>query len=452
MAWVLASTSLATGIAAGCGDNDVPPAGDGISATRFTLQIENVGTRFSFVRSGSFEIPVGAIAPGPIGPGQAYEVSFSAGRGMRLSFATMFVQSNDFFYAPASAGIPLFDDAGNAISGDITSQIVLWDAGTEADQEPGLGSDQAPRQVGPNTGALDPDSTVRLAADTFGNLPAVDDVIRVTLAAGERQSFVLRIENVSTEDTLVTSEQTSHAVPLSPGAWVVHEGDAPLFTAGAPLARNGLEAIAEDGVAAELAGVLASGSGITVPVSPGVFVVHRDRAPLFAPDQLDYGLGLEAIAEDGDPSVLAAVLRDRYGAGASGAFDTPVGAPGPAPIGPGSRYEVTFAAQPGDRLSLATMYVQSNDVLLATEAEGIPLFIDGVARTGDVSNLIGLWDLGTERNEEPGIGNDQAPRQLAPNVGAVEVLPVQSPAARNDGFVYAAPSASIRVTLSVPVP
>ena len=40
----------------------------------------------------------------------------------------MMGQSNDWFYAPAEAGIELFK-AGKAISGDITSQLFLWDAG-----------------------------------------------------------------------------------------------------------------------------------------------------------------------------------------------------------------------------------------------------------------------------------------------------------------------------------
>ena len=57
--------------------------------------------------------------------------------GDRLSLTTMMGQSNDWFYAPVESGIPLFEN-GNPISGDITSQIILWDAGTEVNQEPEL--------------------------------------------------------------------------------------------------------------------------------------------------------------------------------------------------------------------------------------------------------------------------------------------------------------------------
>jgi hypothetical protein len=63
----------------------------------------------------------------------------------------MMGQSNDWFYGPGESGIELFTD-GKPISGDISSQIILWDVGTEVDQEPGIGTDQGPRQKAPNTG------------------------------------------------------------------------------------------------------------------------------------------------------------------------------------------------------------------------------------------------------------------------------------------------------------
>jgi len=98
-----------------------------------------------------FNTPVGAGAPGPITPGAAYELTISAMPGDRLSMTIMMGQSNDWFYAPAESGIELFKD-GRAISGDVASQLFMWDAGTEVDQEPGIGTDQGPRQKAPNTG------------------------------------------------------------------------------------------------------------------------------------------------------------------------------------------------------------------------------------------------------------------------------------------------------------
>ena len=72
-------------------------------------------------------------------------------------------QSNDWFYSPAEWGIPLFKN-GKPISGDITAQIILWDVGTEVNQEPGIGSDQGPRQKAPNTGEAE-NRVVRNAKD-----------------------------------------------------------------------------------------------------------------------------------------------------------------------------------------------------------------------------------------------------------------------------------------------
>jgi hypothetical protein len=100
---------------------------------------------------GVFNTPVGATAPGPIGPGAAYEFSVIAEPGMKLSLAMMFGQSNDWFYAFDANGIHLFN-GNKPISGDITSKLVLYDAGSEKDEEIGIGQNQGPRQKAPDTG------------------------------------------------------------------------------------------------------------------------------------------------------------------------------------------------------------------------------------------------------------------------------------------------------------
>ena len=102
---------------------------------------------------GIFNTAVGSMGPGPIGPGGAYEFSFTASPDMNFSMTMMFGQSNDLFYAPDANGIALFDSKGKPLGGDVTSQLILWDAGTEVDQELGIGPDQGPRQKAPNTGA-----------------------------------------------------------------------------------------------------------------------------------------------------------------------------------------------------------------------------------------------------------------------------------------------------------
>ena len=90
----------------------------------------------------------------------------------------MFVQSNDLFYAPGQSGIALWN-GDTPISGDITMNIDLWDAGTEANEFPGAGLNQPPRQSGANTGTAE-NGTVRLVSDGF-TYPATTSAIRVTI-------------------------------------------------------------------------------------------------------------------------------------------------------------------------------------------------------------------------------------------------------------------------------
>jgi hypothetical protein len=101
---------------------------------------------------GVFNTPVGAMAAGPIRPGDSYEFTVTAAPGMKFFMAQMFGQSNDWFYSPGANGISLFDAKGMPVSGDVTDQFYLWDAGTEKDEEIGIGPNQGPRQKGLNTG------------------------------------------------------------------------------------------------------------------------------------------------------------------------------------------------------------------------------------------------------------------------------------------------------------
>jgi hypothetical protein len=137
-------------------------------------------TKVGSIYLGVFNTPVGASTPGPILPGGAYEFTFKATEGMKLSVAAMFGQSNDLFYAPKRA-IALFDESGNPLSGDVTESFLLWDAGTEVNQAPGVGGDQAPRQKSPNTGAAET-GVVRPVNDGFA-YPDTKDVLRVTISA-----------------------------------------------------------------------------------------------------------------------------------------------------------------------------------------------------------------------------------------------------------------------------
>jgi hypothetical protein len=152
-------------------------AEDGMPATL----VESLGGMEMTTTGEAFDTPAGASSAGPIAPGDAYEFEVTAGHDARLSFVTMFIHSNDLFYAPGSEGIALFD-GDEPVDGDVTDQIQLWDAGTEVNEEPGTGPNQAPRQSGPDTGE-DENGTVRLVAeiDDGFSYPAVADVIRVTV-------------------------------------------------------------------------------------------------------------------------------------------------------------------------------------------------------------------------------------------------------------------------------
>ncbi len=184
--------------------------------------------------------------------------------------------------------------------------------------------------------------------------------------------FTVRVENISNADGQTASNGTRWPFALSPGLWVTHEREVRLFREGVP--ANG---------------------------------------------------GLEELAESGNPGEMVKNLEGRGHSGSQGemlhgVFNTPVGASGPGPIGPGGVYEFTFTAKPGMRLSLAMMFGQSNDWFYAPKRQGIDLFTNGKPLEGDITKEFMLFDAGTEKDEEPGIGPNQGPRQKDANAGEAE--------------------------------
>ncbi|MGK4004022.1 spondin domain-containing protein [Sorangium sp. So ce1036] len=434
----------------GMGGAGAGGAAGGDAATRFEVTLENVTPARDYRVAGVFDTPVGERMPGPLFPEESFEFRVGALPGDRLSFTTMFGQSNDLFYAPDGAGIPLYDEAGNPVSGDVTEQVLLWDAGSEANEEPGAGPSQAPRQTGPNTGAPDPDNTVRPVEDGY-TYPAVEEVIQVTVTPEPGNEFTIRITNMSEVGTLMPEGGEPAAVPLSPGLFVVHTMDNPLFTVGQPYPDNGLEAQAEDGNPRTLHEGAMARAGLTSPAAPGVAVVHGAAAPLFRSGEADRGKGLEMLAEDGSPATLAGSLEAEVG-GEGGissvlVYDTPVGASMPGPLLPGATFRFTVTARPGERLSFASMLGQSNDLFFAPSEEGIALFdASGEPVSGDVSDQVSLWDAGTEANQWPGVGPDQAPRQAGPQRGADD--PTDQVRSVDDGYLYPASSQMLKVTIT----
>jgi len=165
---------------------------------------------------------------------------------------------------------------------------------------------------------------------------------------------------------------------------------------------------------------VSTGGFAPIPLSPGVWTVSNWYNPIYTPGRYDKGLGLEQIAEDGNPSVLGPNLVGAWGVESSGIFNTPEGEGSAHPAFPGQSFVFTIEARPGDVLSFATMFAQSNDAFYGPGAFGIRLFNGHSPRSGEVTQDVFLWDCGTEVNQEPGVGPDQAPRQAGPNTGASE--------------------------------
>jgi hypothetical protein len=191
---------------------------------------------------------------------------------------------------------------------------------------------------------------------------------------------------------------------------------------------------------------ISQGTAYPVLLAPGVWTIQDGPDALFMDNQPDRGAGLEALAEDGNPADLSAALVNQEGISASGVFNTPEGAGAPGPLASGSAYVFRFDAMPGQRLSFATMFVQSNDLFYAPDDNGIELF-NFVNRplSGDITAQIDLWDAGTEVNQEPGVGSEQAPRQTGPDMGASENGIVHLV---NDSYSYPSVNSTVRVTIT----
>lgn len=410
----------------------------------FQVAIENVAVPYPFSASGHFAVPVGATEPGPLLPGNAYAFEFEAGPGARLSFATKMMHSNDLFYAPGPGGIQLWE-GHEQITGDITDQIMLWDAGTEMNEEPGEGPNQ-PMQGGAGTGEADPNPNVRLADDEWETLPYVDSVITVTLESTGPTTFRVTIENISLDHTLITVRGLCLDVPLAPGVFVVHHGPNPLFTVGEPDRGQGMEGLAEDGDISVAAAAVQLGTGLFNLIAPGIYATHPDAGLLFRTG-VTASPGVEAMAEDGFPITLGTEVLAAGGYRTADAFFVPVGEEEGGPLFPGGTYGFEVKAVHGEYLSFVTKLVQTNDIFFAPPPEGIDLFPDGQPLSGDVTSMVMLWDAGTEVNEKPGVGLFQTPRQLAPNTGMDEMGMVRL--LDDEMFTYPGTGDVIKVTVTL---
>jgi hypothetical protein len=163
-------------------------------------------------------------------------------------------------------------------------------------------------------------------------------------------------------------------------------------------------------------------TGKTAPfvAAPTFWALHTGAAnPIFTGGQPEPGNGLEQLAETGNPEGLVKYVSAVSGVAAVGANARPVGATGDGPLTPGQAYEFEVSALPGQSISLAWMFGQSNDLFYSNERP-IALFAAGKPVSGELTTQLALWDAGTEVNEEPGLGPNQAPRQKSPDAGTAE--------------------------------
>lgn len=176
---------------------------------------------------------------------------------------------------------------------------------------------------------------------------------------------------------------------------------------------------------------LPDGKTTSAPTAPGAFAVLTGDAVFFQNGKSAVGTALETLAEDGNPEPLVALLTKQAGVKQAGL------------ILPGQ--PVTVTAEPGDRIAFASMFVQSNDLFYAPNPRGIGFFnAEGVPAHGELTSEVALWDAGTETNEAPGIGANQAPRQPKSNTGPDEGGAVGEV---DDGFSYPAVSQVIRIEI-----
>lgn len=509
IALLLSAVVLSLGLMS-CDDDIADPVED---PTTFLVEVTNVGPINPVLKSGTFSSPgAGSIGPDlpALFPGESASFTFTAppstltplgGSGQRLNLATMFVQSNDLFYAFPPEGLDLYDENDNAVTGDVTDQIFLYDAGTEEDTAPGTGPNQKPAQDGSATDqGPDENENVTLISNAETNdfnYPDKSEVIQVTIDHDGGVEFTVTVTNVSQPGT-IDSQRAGGSVPLSPGSWAVYEnaleanGPFAFYELGAP-ASQGIEFIAEDGFPADviangdidtpidmgLADGIAQVTGVTTPLSPPVIFSHEDGFEFYQlgePLGEPVGEGIETVAEDGFPAselggnnlppgpneALLDLLQGEEAVISAGAAPNPGRiVPALEPTLPGNEtgesgsFEVTAA--PGDRLNFATMYVQSNDFFYAFPPNGIALFNDnGTPVSGDVTDQLALYDAGTEVDEEPGVGLTQKARQgfTRLDVGEEENGSVQlvvgpgEDGGSNDNFNYPANNQIIRVTIT----
>ena len=382
------------------GDDD---DGDVVS---YEVRIEHVGAAPEFKERHLVD------AGGRLVADESVQVTFHGATGDRISFAMALPAANDVLLTGADVLLE---------PGDISDSLLWVDIGTEDDQSLGFGADQMDRQAKPGDGAADFNDAVREFSNS--RLDDASDAFSASLSS-DGSEWTLTLTNLGSEMILTAGRQD---VEVTDGVLVVHRQVNGLFALGEPLSEPTLEPLAEDGDPSALFDDLDTRTGITVPLATPFWVVTSTAEPLFATNSRDYGQGLEALAEDGVTAELAATWEARNDATSMGFVEHPDGTYDETPVLPGQAWVFEADAAPGDRLHVAWMFAASNDIFFAFGPDGVEL------SEGNATKQLSLWDAGTEVNQLPGFGSDQAAFQSGPDTGEDEggvVRPV------DDGFDY----------------
>lgn len=379
--------------------------------TVFNVKISNVT---NYLNVHTFTTPVGASAPGPLTTeGGQYQIEFQAVPGTKFTPVTMMGNSNDWFLAPEDFnGIDLWQN-GSALNGvDIADQLILFDLGTEADNDsatfPPAGANVGPADANPLTRVVDRNGN----RGDFYITAILDYTPGDGSAAG---TFTLTI----------TKKATNFVV--TPGIVVLHALANPLFTLGEEDRGVGLEAIAEDGNPMPLynwfketgsqGAPLRLASSLSV-FSPGlVYAFNGEKDPLVLQGESNNPAnGLEELAEDGNNAIAISYLES-LGLPVAASEET-------TPVGPGEDLTFTLEVPQGQnfKFGFSTMFVATNDWFVSYNNAGYPLFdVNGNPVSGfGASEKSYLYDAGTEIDEAVGFGIYQAPRQSAANEGPTD--------------------------------
>ncbi|GAA4278469.1 spondin domain-containing protein [Aquimarina mytili] len=389
--------------------------------TRFNVTIKNT---INYLNVHTFTTPVGASGPGPLATyGAQYVISFKAVPGTKFSPVTMMGNSNDWFLAPTDTdGIDLFPN-GTALNGvDIASQLSLYDLGTEADGDPSTFP-----SAGTNVGPADANTSVRLVPGRDTGDIYMTAVLNYANGDGNSAgTFTLTITAINTPNPGMATSQNNGFV-ITPGLIVLHAQSNPLFTLGEVDRGVGLERIAEDGMPGTLynwftetgsQGTPLRLSSSLTPFSPAfIYAFNTDRDPWFTQGEATKAAnGLEEIAEDGNRMIAYNYLKD---------FGIPVAlSVENGPVGPGGSFTFTIEVPQGQdyKLGFGTMFVKSNDWFISNNNVGLTLFnADGSPFSGNsISSNTYLYDAGTEEDQPVGFGSNQVMNQGSANTGPAD--------------------------------